>query len=135
MFAQAAPPGAHLLHTSGALGSVRAWATRAPDGSLHVVLINDDTAQTRTVAVHISGSHGAATLERLRGKGLTATSGVTLGGQSFGDTTTTGTLTGRSAVATVKPANGAYVVRAAAGKRRDAHDRTYVRLKFTRHSA
>ena len=111
MFAQAAPPGAHLLHTSGALGSVRAWATRGPDGTTRVVLINDDTAHTQTVAVRIPGTPGAATVERLRGKGLTASTGVTLGGQSFGNTTTTGTLAGRSAIATVKPANGAYVVR------------------------
>jgi hypothetical protein len=111
MFAQAAPPGAHLLRTSGSLGNVRAWATRAPDGSTRVVLINDYTAQTRTVAVRIPGATGAATLERLRGKGLTATTGVTLGGQGFGNDTTTDTLAGRSAASSVKQSNGAYVVR------------------------
>ena len=111
MFAQAAPAGAHLLRTSGSLGNVRAWATRAPDGTTRVVLINDYTAQTRTVAVRIPGAQGAATLERLRGKGLTATTGVTLGGQGFGTDTTTGTLAGRSAATAVRPANGTYVVR------------------------
>ena len=33
MFAQAAPAGARLLKTSGTLGNVRAWATRATDGT------------------------------------------------------------------------------------------------------
>ena len=72
MFAQAAPAGARLLKTSGSLGNVRAWATRAPDGTIHVVLINDNTAQSRTIAVRIAGAAGAATLERLRAPGVTA---------------------------------------------------------------
>jgi len=111
MFAQAAPAGAHLLKTSGALGSVRAWATRAPDGKIRVVLINGYTAQARTVAIRIAGSNGAATLERLRARGVAARTGVTLGGQSFGPATTTGLLSGPSDVTTVKPANGDYVVK------------------------
>ena len=61
--------------------------------------------------MRIPGAQGAATLERLRGKGLTATTGVTLGGQGFGTDTTTGTLAGRSAATAVRPANGTYVVR------------------------
>jgi len=111
MFAQAAPAGASLLKTSGALGNVRAWATRAPDGTIHVVLINDYTAQSRTVTVHIAGASAAATLERLRAPGVTARTGVTLGGQGFGTATTTGLLSGRSAITSADPVNGAYAVR------------------------
>jgi hypothetical protein len=111
MFAKAAPAGSHLLSTSGGLGNVREWATRAPDGTDHVVLINDYTAQPRTVDVRIAGAHGEATLERLRAPGIHALTGVTIGGQSFGTTTDTGLLTGPSAVASVKPSNGGYVVR------------------------
>jgi hypothetical protein len=110
MFAQAAPPGARLLRLSGALGNVRPWATRAPDGTIHVVLINDYTAQSRTVAVRIAGAQAPATLERLRGTGITARTGQTLGGQTFGTATTTGLLTGRSTIVTVTPTQGAYVV-------------------------
>lgn len=111
MFAQAAPAGTRLLKTSGSLGNVRAWATRAPDGAIHVVLINDYTAQSRTVDVQIAGAQGAATLERLRAPGITARTGVTLGGQGFGTHTSTGRLSGRSGIVSVKPANGGYVVR------------------------
>ena len=82
MFAQAAPVGAQLLHTSGSLGNVRSWATRAPDGTVHVVLINDYTAQSRTIDVQIAGATGAATLEYLRAPGVTATKGVTIGGRA-----------------------------------------------------
>jgi hypothetical protein len=111
MFAQAAPAGSHLLRTSGALGNVRTWATRAPDGTIHVVLINDYTAQSRTVAVRIPGANDAGTLERLRAPGITARTGVTIGGQGFGTATTTGLLSGPSGSVSVKPAHGGYVVR------------------------
>jgi hypothetical protein len=111
MFAQAAPPGARLLRTSGSLGNVRAWATRAPDGTIHVVLINEYTVQSRTVTVRIPGARTAATVEQLRGKGISATTGVTLGGQTFGSATATGTLSGRSTVTTVRPGHGAYIVK------------------------
>jgi glycosyl hydrolase family 79 len=111
MFAQAVPPGARLLRLSGSLGMVRAWATQAPDGTVHVVLINEYTAQSRTVAVRIAGAQGPATLERLQGKGVSATTGVTLGGQTFGTATETGTLAGHSTVTSIPDTNGGYVVR------------------------
>jgi hypothetical protein len=111
MFAQAAPAGSRLLHTSGSLGSVRSWATRAPDGTVHVVLINDYTAQSRTIDVGIAGATGAATLEYLRAPGVTAKTGVTLGGQGFGTATRTGLLSGRSAAVPVIATHGAYVVK------------------------
>jgi hypothetical protein len=111
MFAQAAPAGARLLGVSGSLGYVRAWATRAPNGTVHVVLINDDTARARTVAVRIPGVRGAATLERLTGRGITARTGVTLGGQTYGSATTTGLLAGDSTLASVTKRGGGYVVK------------------------
>jgi hypothetical protein len=107
MFAQAAPPGAHLLGVSGAPGKVRAWATRAPDGTVHVVLINEDIARSRTLTVRLAGAAGTATITRLLGKSLSATTGVTLGGQTFGST---GALAGRSTVSTVRGSSGDYVV-------------------------
>jgi hypothetical protein len=111
MFAQAAPAGSSLLKTSGTLGNVRAYATRATDGTEHVVLINDYTAQSRTVDVQIVGAQGAATLERLRAPGIHSLTGVTIGGQSFGTTTNTVLLSGPPATVSVEPAHGAYVVR------------------------
>jgi len=110
MFAQAAPPGARLLRTSGALGKLRSWATRAPDGTVHVVLINDYTAHARTVAVRIPGVSGMATLERLQAPGISARSGVTLGGQTYGNATSTGRLAGRSTLAVVRKTGSGYVV-------------------------
>jgi hypothetical protein len=111
MFAQAAPAGARLLNVSGSLGNVRSWATRAADGTVHVVLINEDTAPSRTIAVRVAGAQGSATLERLRGKSLGSSTDVTIGGQSFGTTTETGTPSGRPENTPVAPTNGVYSVR------------------------
>ena len=99
-----------LLKASGSLGNVEAWATRAPDGAVHVVLINEDTARAHTVAVRLPGVPGTATLERLEARGIAARTGVTLGGQTYGADTTTGTLSGPSTVASVAPTRRGYVV-------------------------
>jgi hypothetical protein len=72
-----------------------------------VVLIND-SLDRRTVSLSGAGG-GAATLERLRAPSLTSTTGVTLGGQSFGTQTTTGLLAGRSHVAKLTAGGGHYV--------------------------
>jgi hypothetical protein len=112
MFAQAAPAGSRLLRVSGSPGSrVRRWATQAPDGTIHVVLINDYFSTARYVALRIPGAQGPAALERLRAPTVSAKSGVTLGGQSFGAQTRTGLLAGRAASDVVAPSADGYVVR------------------------
>jgi hypothetical protein len=92
-FAQAAPRGSQLLAVSGAGGPVRAWATLAPDGRRRVVLINFARSAGQIVAVKAAGA-GTASLVRLSAPSAAATGGVTLGGQSFGASTTTGLLSG-----------------------------------------
>ena len=107
-FARSAPPGSRVLRIAGSLPpGVQAWATAAPGGRLHVVLINTGT-QPRTFALRIDGAAGAATLERLQAPGLAARSGVALGGQAIAPST--GLLTGTARSATVTPAAGAYAV-------------------------
>ncbi len=112
MFSQAAPAGSHLLQISGASGTtlLRAWATRARNGRIRVVLINDDGARSRTVAIHVSGASGVATLERLQAPSLVATRGVKLGGQTFGAHTTTGLLRGRLHTVKLASTAGQYLV-------------------------
>jgi Glycosyl hydrolase family 79 C-terminal beta domain len=111
MFAQAAPLGSALLPVSGAVGSsIKIWATRARDGGIRVVLINKDLARARLVALRVPGSTGAASLERLQAPSALASTGVTLGGQSLGSQTDTGTLPGPSPSESVSPDRGEYVV-------------------------
>ena len=110
MFAEATPPGSRLVpvgHAAG--GAVQTWATRAPDGTVRMVVTNEGPSQ-RVLAVHVSGPNPNATLTRLTAPGASATSGVTLGGQSFGGETRTGQLAGRSDTLTVAPDDGRYVV-------------------------
>jgi hypothetical protein len=115
MFAAAAPPGARLLRIAGQPGTAaKAWATRADDGTVHVVLINKGT-QARAFALRLPGAPRSATLERLQGAGLASAGGVTLAGQSFGAQTTSGRIGGSAQRSTVKPTVGRYVVSLPAG--------------------
>ena len=113
MFAQAAPPGSRLLRLSWhqrAGERLRAWATRAPDGRIRVVVINDG-ARAQTVVVRASVTGGTGTLERLTARSLGATGGVTLGGQGFGSETSSGQLAGRPAITSVAAGAGRYSFR------------------------
>jgi hypothetical protein len=78
LFAQAAPPGSLMLTTTPAAGPVKAWATRAPDGTVRVVLINADLHGGQTVEIAGSGLSATATLERLLAPAASATRGVIL---------------------------------------------------------
>ena len=112
MFAQAAPAGSRILNVAGRIPTaLRAWATRASDGTVRVVLINDGSA-SRKVRLRATGTPAGAQamLEQLRAPSLTALRGVTLGGQSFGAQTSTGLLAGRQDNSTLTPSNGFYTV-------------------------
>jgi hypothetical protein len=91
MFAQAFPAGARLLPVHAPSGPVKVWATSGPDGHTRVTLINKDSRPHR-VELQLPPTTGPAELEWLRAPALTATSGVTLGGRSFGAETGTGVL-------------------------------------------
>lgn len=113
MFAQAAPAGSRLLTVSptGA-GQVRAWATRAPDHTIRIVLINEGPhASVLRVRVPAGTRAGAGTLEYLMAPSLKARTGVTLGGQSFGASTATGLLAGAPKTNAVAPSRGEYALR------------------------
>jgi len=112
MFAAAAPPDARLLQTTilhGHGSVIRAWATRAPDGTIRVVLINDGSGR-RVIGVTPPESAVTATLDQLLAPRATARSGVTLAGQSFGRQTSTGLLVGHPRYTRVAPVGRNYVV-------------------------
>ena len=115
MFAQAAPAGSRLLHVvSGSQGPLRAWATRAPDHRIRVLLVNDSLSSSAQAVVRTPVVPGPASLERLRASSAYATSGVTLGGRTFGTASSTGVLAPPVAQS-VTPRGGAYSVRLPAG--------------------
>jgi hypothetical protein len=109
-FARAVPAGSALLHVSGPGASLSTYATRAPDGQIHVVLINKALGRWRTVAVRVPRS-GDATLQLLRASSIGATTGITLGGQSFGTTTASGTLPAPPSPRVLHKHNGRYLIK------------------------
>ena len=88
LFAKAAPPRARLLlvHHAGSR-AIRAWATRAPDGTVRVLLINDSLGAAHTILLRQPLDLAAASVIRLQAPSAGATSGVTLGGASFAPST------------------------------------------------
>jgi hypothetical protein len=94
MFAQAAPAGSRLLHLHLAgHDQLRAWATRAPDHKVRVLLINDSLGSRAVANVQAPSGYGshAGTVERLLASSAYAKGGLSLGGRRFG-TTLTGAL-------------------------------------------
>jgi hypothetical protein len=111
MFAQAAPAGSELLRLSGPTpAGIKVWATRAASGRIHVVVINKRLNVGAAVRLRIPGASRAARIEQLRASSVTAESGVTLGGQTFGAETTTGLLSGIAQTNTLSPSSETYVV-------------------------
>ncbi|HUE27748.1 MAG TPA: glycosyl hydrolase family 79 C-terminal domain-containing protein [Solirubrobacteraceae bacterium] len=109
MFAQAFPAGAQLVPVNvNPNGPVKVWATRAPDGKTRVVVINKDPTNSYQLQLQVAGMSGPAELERLQASSASATNGVTLGGQTFGDETTTGTLGGTRQTEPLVPLLGTY---------------------------
>ncbi len=92
MFSQAFPPGAHLLDVGAPSGPVKVWATQDSTGVVRVTLINKDPSAEHDVVLTVPGGSTSGSLETLSAPSISSTDGVTLGGQSFGDETTTGTL-------------------------------------------
>jgi hypothetical protein len=107
MFAQAAPPGSHLLTIiQQHIGQTRAWATLGKDGDTRITLINDSLTQPGSVLVRIPTTGEPATLQRLLAPSATATSGITLDGQSFGTQTLTGSFPGPTSSVTLPAPSG-----------------------------
>jgi hypothetical protein len=109
LFTQAAPPGARLLPTSAPDGALKVWATRGPTGRIHVVLINKSTTTAQNVQVQVPDA-SSANVESLHAPSATATSGVALGGQTFGAETTTGSFPGAIKTSVLQSFLGTYTI-------------------------
>ena len=110
MFARAFPPGAHLLSVTAPTGPVKAWATQAPNGQIRVVLINKDPTTSFVVHLQMPGGQTPLTSESLSAPAVNSTTGVTLGGESFGSSTRTGVLPVNPNPPTVSASGGSYAI-------------------------
>jgi hypothetical protein len=114
MFADAAPAGARLLPTTQThAGNVQSWATLGSDHKLRVVLINHSLANAQNVTVQVPVPRGGVQLQRLQAPSASATTEITLDGESFGSQTTTGRLAGTARTTLVPRTPGGYTVRVA----------------------
>jgi hypothetical protein len=117
MFAQAAR-GALVPTRLGSDGSdLKAFAVRAPEGSLRLCLINKDSGRGARVSIDPGRNFIASSIMRLAGPAVDATAGLTLGGSSVdefgGWAPATGELThlpGREITVDVPAASAATVI-------------------------
>lgn len=115
MFARAFPPGARMLGVTAPAGPVKAWATRGRGGRLRVVLINQDPITPVTARVRVPGPQTPMTSQALLAPSLSATQGVSLGGETFGSSTRTGRLPAHRRPGRVPAGQGYYSVSVPAG--------------------
>ncbi|MDE3129610.1 MAG: hypothetical protein KGL16_00520, partial [Acidobacteriota bacterium] len=108
-FAQLTPPGSRILSCTTTVPGVLAWAVRTPANTLNIVLTNS-TSSPQNVAVTAPAASGPATAELLTShtQSLTATSGVTLGGQTLSPLS--GRLSGTRVRSQILPLHGGYEV-------------------------
>ncbi len=93
-------------------GNVKVWATLDAAGTLRVAVLEKDLdgpAQSKTVVLDLGSYQKPGTLTTLTAPSLSATSGITIGGQTF-DGTTNGELTGPAVSSQIVPVNGVYTV-------------------------
>ncbi len=108
MFAQATGNNSQLLPVSSQnSGNVKVWATIDSDNVVRVVAINKDLSASGNAEIKLSSPRSSGTLVRLTAPSASATTGVTLGGQTF-DGTTDGKPFGNPASTSVDPKNGIY---------------------------
>lgn len=117
LFNRATPDGSRLLPVgpNPPGGLLKTWATIDPAGTRRIVVINKDHRTTRDVVLKVPSGAPEARIERLTARSLRSTSGVTLGGQGFGQTTKDGLLTGDRVVERLPRQSGAFRVTMAPG--------------------
>ena len=112
-FHQAAGNGAHLLpvtlsSSGGAPPNIKIWSTIDSNNAVRVAIVNKDKTFAGTVAVSLAG-RGSAQVTRLVAPSYTATSGVSIGGQTF-DGSIDGNLLGSASGETRSASNGIYYI-------------------------
>ena len=111
MFARAAPPRSRLLSITGARrAKLHIWATRTPDRTTRVVLINTHS-RALTLAVRVPGGATTATVQQLLAPSLRARSGVSLDGQSIPASSRTALPSGQTDTGHIPRRRDAYLVR------------------------
>ena len=94
--------------TYSTTANLKIWSILGQDGKVRVAIINKDQTFAGQAAISLAG-YGAAQAMQLVAPSFTATSGVSLGGQTF-DGSVDGTAAGVQTLTTIEPVNGVYTV-------------------------
>jgi hypothetical protein len=109
-FSQAAGNNARLLPVSTTTNyNVKVWATADAAGNTHVVISNKELSQSGNVQFTLDGFSGGTVTRLSATGGYLATSGVTLGGQTF-DGSTDGTPVGSQTTQFLTPSGNLWTV-------------------------
>jgi hypothetical protein len=110
MFNRATPKGSQLLAVgpNPPTAPLKTWGTIDLAGTRRVVVINKSPAKTRRLVLRVPGGAGRARVQRLSGPSITATSGITFGGRSYGAATFDGKLRGKARSERVPRRSGAF---------------------------
>jgi hypothetical protein len=107
LFQEATQNSAKLLPVSTTTSAnVSVWATIDAAGIIRIAVLNKDQTNSGTVAITLAG-YGNASLKTLSAASVTATRGVTYGGQTF-DGSTDGKIQGTLSTTAVTPTSGVY---------------------------
>jgi hypothetical protein len=107
LFSEAAGNSARIMPASTLTNSnLKVWATVDDTGAAHLVIINKEQATSGIVQVTMPG-YSTGSVVRLQASDYLATSGVTIGGQTF-DGSQDGTLQGSSVLEEVNSVNGVW---------------------------
>jgi len=108
-FAQLAGRGAKLLPVAAISDSnVSIWATVDNKSAAHLIVINKDEAATGNIVIKLPG-YTTGTVRYLSAPSISATNGVTLGGQTF-DGTPDGTIQGKLVTSTITAEDGVFTL-------------------------
>jgi hypothetical protein len=108
LFQEATQNSAKFLPVSTTTSAnVSVWATIDAAGIIRIAVLNKDQTNSGTVAITLAG-YGNASLKTLTAASVTATMGVSYGGQTL-DGSTDGTMQGTLSTTTVAPTSGVYI--------------------------
>jgi hypothetical protein len=110
LFNRATPQGSRMLAVgpNAPTASLKTWGTVDRIGTRRVVAVNKSPVKARRLVLRVPGGGARAKVERLLGPSITATSGITFGGRSYGDATSDGKLRGKVRIERVERGAGAF---------------------------
>lgn len=109
LFSEAAGQHAQLLNTSTlSTANIKVWVTTNSLGHAHLVIINKEPSVSGNVQITLPG-YGKGTISRLTGSSYLATSGITLGGQTY-DGSHDGSLQLSPVTESVYPSNSVWTI-------------------------